>query len=90
MSLINEKGKIISYESSTLIKQLEQDIAKFGGDTIVAAWCKEYDGVIIYTDYDFFDKNKILQSNEVKNDEYIKKMTMNALIALLKMQNKVI
>lgn len=90
MSLINEKGKIISYESSALIKQLEQDIAKFGGDTIVAAWCKEYDGVIIYTDYDFTDKNKILQSNEVKNDEYIKKMTMNALIALLKMQNKVI
>lgn len=90
MSLINGEGKIISYESSVLIKQLEQDIAKFGGDTIVAAWCKEYDGVIIYTDYDFIDNIEILQSNEVNNNEYIKKMTMNALIALLKMQNKVL
>ena len=36
MAFINPQGIKISYECSELIEELKEDIAEFGGDTIVA------------------------------------------------------
>ena len=40
MAFINSHGKKISFECSELIEELKEDIAEFGGDKIVAVWCK--------------------------------------------------
>ena len=90
MGLRNSEGKIISYECSGLIAELKEDIAEFGGDKVVAVWCKEYEGVIIYTNYDFIEDEMLLSKSEIKGGEFIKKMTMSALLVILKKQNEAI
>lgn len=90
MGFRNSEGKLISYECSELISELKQDIAEFGGDKVVAAWCKEYEGVVIYTNYDFVESEMPLNKSEIKDGEFIKKMTMSALLVILEKQNKVI
>ena len=90
MAFINAEGKAISYECSELIEELKQDIAEFGGDKIVAVWCKDYDGVIIYANYDFIDDEMLLDNSELKNGEFIKQMTMSALLVVLEKQNEII
>ncbi len=90
MGLRNSEGKIISYECSELISELKQDISEFGGDKVVVVWCKECEGVIIYTNYDFIENEIPLSKSEVKDEEFIKKMTMSALLIVLKEQNEAI
>ena len=90
MGFVNENGENISYECSELIEELKEDILEFGGDTIVNVWCKDTNGVTIYTNYDFIEKELSLQDNEVENCEYIKQMSMTALIMLLEMQNNIL
>lgn len=84
MAFINENGENVSYECSELISELKQDVVEFGGETIVAVWCKEYEGVIMYTNYDFIDEEMRLKDSELKDGEFIKRMTMSALLLLLK------
>lgn len=55
MAFVNADGNSISYECSELIEKLRQDIKEFGEDKVVDVWCKEYEGVIIYTNYDFIE-----------------------------------
>lgn len=88
MAFINENGENVSYECTYLIDELKQDIEEFGGDTIVAVWCKQYEGVAMFTNYDFIEDEKPLEDYELKDGEYIKKMTMSALLLLLKKQNE--
>lgn len=90
MAFVNENGKSISYECSGLIIELKQDIAEFGGDKIVAVWCKEYEGVIIYTNYDFIEDGLPLEKSELNNGEFIKQMTMSALLVVLEKQNEIL
>ena len=90
MAFINSHGEKISYECSALIKELKTDIVEFGGDTIVAVWCKEFSGVTIYVNYDFIEKEIPIRESELKNDEYIKPMTMTTLLMLLKQQNEIL
>ena len=90
MAFINSEGKSISYECSELIEELKQDIKEFGGDTIVAVWCKDYKGVVIYTNYDFIDEEYPIIEDELKDGEFIKQMTMTALLRILEKQNEIL
>lgn len=90
MAFENTNGIKVSYECSELIKELKVDIEEFGGDTIVAVWCKESMGVTIYTNYDFIEEEEPIKETELKEDEYIKQMTMSALLILLEKQNEIL
>lgn len=89
MAFINANGLKISYECSELIEELKQDIEEFGGDRVVAVWCKEYEGVTIYTNYDFITDDMPLENSEV-NGEVVKPMTMSALLILFEKQNEIL
>ena len=56
MAFINEQGIKISFECSELIDELKTDILEFGGDTVVAVWCKDNSGVTLYVNYDFINE----------------------------------
>lgn len=90
MAFINEQGIKISFECSDLIKELKEDIAEFGGDTVVAVWCKDNSGVTIYTNYDFIDEEQPITEKDLDKDEYIEKMTMSTLLILLEKQNEIL
>lgn len=90
MAFINAEGKSISYECSELIKELKQDIAEFGGDTVVTVWCKDYKGVIIYINYDFIDEENPIEEAELDDGDFIKQMTMSALLVVLEKQNEIL
>ena len=90
MAFINPQGIKISYECSELIEELKEDIAEFGGDTIVAVWCKDNSGVTIYTNYDFIEDEEPIKESELQDDEYIQKMTMSALLLLFEKQNEIL
>lgn len=90
MAFYNSQGIGISYECEELIEELKVDIAEFGGDTIVAVWCKDNSGVTIYTNYDFIEGEEPIKKTELKDDEYIQKMTMSALLILLEKQNEIL
>lgn len=90
MEFINPQGIKISFECSELIEELKADILEFGGDKIVAVWCKDNSGVTIYTNYDFIEEEQPITENELQDDEYIQKMTMSALLVLLEKQNEIL
>jgi hypothetical protein len=90
MGFINEDGLNVSYDASELIEDLKRDIAEFGGNTIVAVWCKKAKGVEIYTNYDFIDKDDPISKTEIEDDEYLKQMSMTALLMLLEMENEIL
>lgn len=90
MGFINKVGKNVSYECSELIEELKEDIAEFGGETIVNVWCKVREGAELYVNYDFVDKDMPISESEVKEGEYIKNMTMAALLMLLEQQNSIL
>lgn len=67
MAFINKKnGQSISFECSELIEELKDDISEFGGDRIVAVWCREYQGVTIHANYDFIADDKPLPKTELQ------------------------
>ena len=90
MAFVNRTGEKISYDCSELIEELEEDIEEFGGDTAVAVWQKEVQGVTLYTNYDFIEEEVPLSSFELKEGETITKMTMTALLLLLRQQDDIL
>ena len=58
--------------------------------TVVAVWCREYEGATVYTNYDFIHEENPIQESELEANEHIEKMTMTALLILLESQNKVL
>ena len=90
MSFINENKENISYECSELIEELKQDIAEFGSSKIVAVWCKEIQGIIVYTNYDYITENQAIDESELESGEYLKEMTMGALLTALEAQNTIL
>jgi hypothetical protein len=90
MAFKNADGKNISYECSELIEELKADIDTFGGDKIVNVWCKESNGVVLYTNYDFIDPTDPVTKSELNEDEFLRPMTMTALLILLEEQNKIL
>lgn len=85
-----ESMAYISFENAKLIEELKQDIAEFGGETVVAVWCREYESATVYTNYDFIHEENPIQESELEANEHIEKMTMTALLILLENQNKVL
>ena len=81
---------LIGFECSELINELKEDMAEFGDNEEIAVWCKDYDGATIYTNYDFINPESPIEPSELKNDEYIKLMTMGELLPLLEKQNSII
>lgn len=90
MAFINSNGFSVSYECSELIEELKSDITEFGGHKMVTVWCKEYKGVIIYINYDFIEDDMPLEKSELKDGEFIKQMTMSALLVILEKQNEIL
>lgn len=89
MAFENKNGEKIRFECSELIEELREDIEEFGGKMIVAVWCRKYNGVEIYTNYDFFEEESPIEESELRDGEYIKQMTMTALLILLEKQNEI-
>lgn len=89
MAFLNENGEKISFECSELIDELKEDIAEFGGNHTVSVWCRENCGVEIYVNYDFIEEEAQIKESELENGEYIKQMTMTALLTLLEKQNDI-
>lgn len=71
-----------------MIKELKQDISEFGGDKLVAVWCRETYGVTLYINYDFIEPEDPIKESELQEDEYIQTMTMTVLLMLLEQQDK--
>lgn len=90
MSFINENKENISYECSELIEELKQDIAEFGSSKIVAVWRKEIQGITVYTNYDYITENQAIDESELESGEYLKEMTMGALLTALEAQNTIL
>lgn len=90
MAFVNKNGDKISFECTELINELKKDITEFGGEIIVAVWCRKNSGVEIYVNYDFIDEEAPIKNNELESGEYIKQMTMTALLTLLKKQNDIL
>ena len=84
MAFVNDEGISISFECSELIEQLKQDINALGGEKIVIVKCKEQMGVEIYTDY------SLEKDIKLKDGEYLKSMTMTALLIVLEQENSII
>lgn len=65
------------------------DIQEFGGDTIVAVWCMERDGVTLYINYDFIVEEDPIDE-KLEEGTYLKQMTMSALLIVLEKQNEIL
>lgn len=89
MAFVNQQGMSISFDCSELIKELKADIEEFGENKIVAVWCKNISGIIIYTNYDFIDK-QLITEDELNDGEYIQEMTMSTLLSLFEKQNEIL
>lgn len=87
MPLINHQGERISYECEDLIKELEDDIAEFGGNMIVDVVTMRAKGVTLYIDYNFVEEGK--PPFELREYESRKLMKASMLLALLKMENSI-
>lgn len=79
----------ISYDSEELIKELKQDIAEFGGQTILAAWVKNIEGTEIITNYDFTGTEIPITEDELKPGERIIFIQADLLLEKLIEQNKI-
>lgn len=90
MAFVNKDGENISFECSELIEELKEDIQEFGGDRLVAVWCRKEHGVEVYVNYDFYDEEKPIQEAELQEEEYIKTMTTTALLILLEKQDAIL
>lgn len=84
-------GKV-SYDSSDLIEELEQDIAEFGSDEIVAVWLRrfpKFGNIEFAVNYDFIAEEKPIKRSEVDEDERLVLMGMGELMELLKKQDSI-
>lgn len=78
-----------NYDPSGLIQEVKSDIENFGGDCFVAVWCKKMpNGRIFFRNYDFVVDEKPIQPSEVAEDEYLKMMSLTALLIILEKQNR--
>lgn len=90
MAIVSREGKMINYECSNLIEELKENISKFGGDRIVATWCKYIENVCVYVNYDFVTEKDPVKKIELKDDEFVTTLTMFELLSKLEIQNKII
>lgn len=90
MAFRNKDGMAISFDSEELIAELKSDIMEYGAEEEVNVWCREYEGVTLYTNYDFIVEEKPVQKKEVRADETVAVMKMGELLKLLEQQNSIL
>ena len=90
MAFITPIGIKISYECSGLIRELKADIEEFGGNRIGDVWCLDNSGITLYKNYDFLVDGMPIKESELEPGEYIRKMSMSALLVLLEKQNEIL
>lgn len=88
MAFVNKYGIKVSYNCSDLIRELEQDITEFGGDTILEVITEFREGVTIYKDYNFIDDDKATEFILSDNEE-LQRMTASALLLLYQKENSI-
>ncbi|MBC5667358.1 hypothetical protein H8S00_05075 [Eubacterium sp. BX4] len=90
MGFINDEGINVSYDCACLIEELKQDIAEFGGDMIVEVVTEELQGVTIYKDYNFVDKNDPEHEFKLTSTEKMRRMTATMLLTLYEKENEIL
>lgn len=90
MAFRNKQGMAISYDCEELIAELKADIAECGAEEKVNVWCRGYEGVTLYTNYDFIVEEEPVKKKEVRADETITVMKMGELLKLLEQQNSIL
>ena len=88
MAFINDMGMKISYDCSELIEELKEDIAEFGGDTIIEVVTEEREGVTIYKDYNFIKDDEDTEF-KLNPEEKMQRMTASALMILYEIENSI-
>ena len=86
MSIMNNKGELVSYECEGLIAELEADIEEFG-DIDCAVFMKDIDGARIVTTYDFLEEEYVIGIDELEDDEYLETWKAKDLLMYLLEQN---
>ena len=90
MAFVNAFGVSVSYDGARLIEELKEDILEYGEDEVVAVWCRRYEGVTIYTDYDFIVEEDPISESELKDGEFLIQMPMSALLIILTKQDSIL
>ena len=79
----------ISYESTELIKEIQEDIKECGPDKMVMVWYKMVESQPIITNYDFIVEDSPIKISELREGEAITKATLGNIYNALVAQNKI-
>lgn len=89
MAFLNKNGRHISFDCDGLIEELREDIAEFGGDLMLEVVTEEREGVLLYKEYNFIDKNTET-AFKLQPGESVQRMTATALLELYKLENSIL
>lgn len=89
MEFLNKNGRHISFDCDDLIEELREDIAEFGGDLMLEVVTEEREGVLLYKEYNFIDKNTET-AFKLQPGESVQRMTATALLELYKLENSIL
>lgn len=89
MAFLNKNGRHISFDCDDLIEELREDIAEFGGDLMLKVVTEEREGVLLYKEYNFIDKDTET-AFKLRPGESVQRMTATALLELYKLENSIL
>lgn len=90
-NFFEDKSIKISYESTNLIEEIENDIKEFGEEEPCILIYKTVYNNIIFTNYDFItDEKKFEPKKELEKDEHYIKSTLKYALEVFKEQNKIL
>lgn len=89
MAFLNKNGRHISFDCDDLIEELREDIAEFGGDLMLKVVTEEREGVLLYKEYNFIDKDTET-AFKLRSGESVQRMTATALLELYKLENSIL
>lgn len=89
MAFLNKNGRHISFDCDDLIEELHEDIAEFGGDLMLKVVMEEREGVLLYKEYNFIDKDTET-AFKLRPGESVQRMTATALLELYKLENSIL
>lgn len=88
MAFVNKEGMSVSYDASSLIAELKEDIEEFGEYATVWVITQEKHGVTIYKDYEFTGEG--YHDFTIKDGEKVIQMEMGKLLPLYIQENSII
>lgn len=89
MSFKSNGGVNVSYDCSSLIEELREDIAEFGSDLILEVVVEDVGEVTIYKDYNFIEDDPSTEF-ELEQGERLIRMTAAALMTAYEVENQVL